>query len=148
MDDDPVVLHILSALLDEHGIEAVPASSGRAGLRALSEEILSLDLLITDLNMPDLTGDALVLAVRELGGERDLPILVLSSGVDPEHVRALRMAGADAVVDKGAGLAPVTAAALSLLAARGRPPASIRPGPRAAACGASVPLFRIGLTRR
>jgi DNA-binding response OmpR family regulator len=148
VDDDPFVLHILAALLDEYGIDSVRASDGRTGLRMLSEELLSLDLLVTDLIMPDLGGDALVVAVRELGGERDLPILVVSSFADADRIHALRMAGADAVVNKGSGLAPVAAAARSLLAARGcfDQPAQLamREGPEPA----PVPLFRIDLKHR
>jgi CheY-like chemotaxis protein len=142
VDDDPVVLQILSALLDELGIDCLHAADGRQGLRRISEELLSLDLLVTDLIMPDLTGDALVLAVRELGGERDLPIVVASAYVAPEQVDALRIAGADAVVDTSEGLAPVAVAARELLLARGH----LRPRAPAAE-RAPVPVGRIGLTR-
>ncbi len=140
MDDDPVVLQILSALLEELGVECLHASDGRQGLRRISEELLSLDLLVTDLIMPDLTGDALVLAVRELGGERDLPIVVASAYVAPEQADALRIAGADVVVDTAGGLAPVAAAARELLLSRGH----LRP--RTPPAG-RVAVGRIGLTR-
>ncbi len=154
VDDDPFVLEILSALLDRCGIDTVRADDGRSGLRVLSEELLSLDLLVTDLVMPNLSGDALLMAVRELGGERDLPILVTSACVDADLAQALRVAGADAVVDKRNGLEPVAAAAWSLLAARGLVDAEPRSGahqlasPEAVAEAQPVPLFRIGLARR
>jgi CheY-like chemotaxis protein len=143
VDDDPVVLQILSALLDECGIDSVRVTDGRAGLQKVADELPALDLLVTDLMMPGLTGDALVLAVRELGGERDLPILVVSCYLDEARAGALKVAGADAVVDKCDGLAPVVAAARALLAERGRLAAS-----QDAPESAPVPLFRIGLTRR
>jgi CheY-like chemotaxis protein len=119
VDDDPFVLHVLAALLAEGGIDCVKACNGREGLRRLSEEMLDLDLLVTDLIMPELGGDALLLAVRELGGERDLPIVVASGYLDRARAEALRDAGADAVVDKTNGLQPVADAALALLSARG-----------------------------
>ncbi len=142
VDDDPIVLAILSSLLDELGVECVQAQDGRSGLRRLTEDLLDIDLLVTDLVMPDLTGDALVMAVRELGGERDLPIVVASAYLDPDRAHALRVAGADAVVDKSSGLGPVAAAARTLLAARGQlghPPEQPAVTP--------VPLFKIGLTK-
>jgi CheY-like chemotaxis protein len=143
VDDDPIVLAILASMLDELGIDCVQARDGRSGLRQLTEDMLSVDLLVTDLIMPDLGGDALVMAVRDLGGERDLPIVVVSAYLDAERAQALRIAGADAVVDKGNGLAPVVAAARSLLAARGRLDEVVatreEPPP--------VPLFRIPLAR-
>ena len=153
VDDDPFVLAILSELLDECGINTVRASDVGIGLQVLSEEASSVDLLVTDLVMPELGGDALVMAVRELGSEatchRGGQLLPRrGSG------RALRGVGADAVIDKAGGLAPVVAAARSLLAARaqaanaqdGRPALLDARGTELA--GASVPLFRIGLTRR
>ena len=141
VDDDPFVRHVLSALLDEHGVECVHAVDGRDALRLLAEELLSLDLLVTDVEMPNLRGDALLLAVRELGGERDLPILVTSGHVGPEHCEALRIAGADVVIDKAFGLSAVVTAARSLLEARGH----FRPSEPALE---PAPVARIGLTRR
>lgn len=143
VDDDPIVLAVLTSLLGELGVECVQARDGRSGLRRLTEDLLDIDVLITDLIMPDLTGDALVMAVRELGGERDLPIVVASAYLDDARAQALRVAGADAVVDKAGGLAPVAAAARSLLASRGQlDVVEAAPGEHA-----SVPLFRIGLAK-
>ncbi len=137
------MLHVLSAMLDECGIDTERVSDGRAGLQLVADELPGLDLLVTDLVMPGLTGDALVLAVRELGGEPPLPILVGSCYLDEARAGALRLAGADAVVDKCGGLAPVVAAARALLARSGRlAPPGVEPE------GAPVPLFRIELARR
>jgi CheY-like chemotaxis protein len=145
VDDDPLILQILTELLDEHGIDSVHACDGRSGLRVLSDELLSFDLLVTDLIMPDLTGVALVMAVRDLGGERDLPILVATSFSDPDRAEALLVAGANAVVDKSRGLAPVAAAARSLLVARGQ----LEPLEGPAGEGRQTPILlgRIGLKR-
>jgi len=173
VDDDPFVLAFLSELLAECGIETLRASDGRIGLQVLADELPAIDLLVTDLVMPELGGDALVMAVRELTAERDLPIVVASSFLDEERARALRIVGADAVVDKQGGLAPVVAAARSLLASRAgvavdgesaavdddvvvdvevedaeaASPALVE-ARGSAPNGAPVPLFRIGLTRR
>ena len=147
VDDDPIVLHVLTALLGEGGIDCIGAPDGRAGLRRLSDEILSLDLLVTDLSMPELPGDALVMAVRELGGERELPIVVVSCHVDPLRAAALRTAGADAVVDKAFGLEPVVGVVRELLAARGLLSCQVAPASREAA-PAGLRLGRIPLERQ
>ncbi len=147
VDDDPVVLAILSSLLDELGVECLHASDGRSGLRRLTEDLLDIDLLVTDLIMPDLSGDALVMAVRELGGERDLPIVVVSSYLDPDRTHALRVAGADAVVDKARGLGPVAAAARTLLSARGQLEAHAAAERTEHAEHGSVPLVKIRLAK-
>ncbi len=147
MDDDPFVLAFLAELLDECGIDTVRADGGRTGLQLLSEELASVDLLVTDLVMPDLAGDALVLAVRELGASRDLPIVVASSFLDEARAEALRQAGADAVVDKARGLGPVAAAARTLLAARGQLGLHAVEPQAAQGEHGSVPLFRIELAK-
>lgn len=143
VDDDPFVRHALGSRLDAAGIDCLHADSGRIALQRLSEERDGIDLLVTDLVMPDVAGDALILAVREAGGDRDLPIVVVSGCVDAECARALREAGADVVVDKASGLGPVVAAVRWVVAESGR----VRPQEPAAGSG-SVPLFRIELARR
>jgi two-component system, chemotaxis family, chemotaxis protein CheY len=57
-------------------LKVVSVSDGEAALQILKET--ECDLLLTDLEMPNLDGLALVAAVRELPSHRFLPVLVLS----------------------------------------------------------------------
>lgn len=104
VDDDLLARRMLGDALASRGFEVIAAGDGASGLRVLSEELLDLDLLVTDLRMPYFDGERLLRVIREAGGERDLAILVVTSGVDGGLERRLLEAGADAVVEKGGDL--------------------------------------------
>lgn len=131
VDDDALVRGILVDVLQAAGFETITAPDGEAGLRAIAEELLSLDAVVTDVRMPGLSGEALVTAVRKAGGEADLVLVVLSASLDPELAARLDAAGADRVLSKAAGPARIVAeveAALEARRAASAPGAGARPG--------------------
>ena len=72
-------------------------------MRLLSEELLGLDLLLTDVFMPGMDGDQFVRTIRTAGGETDLAIVVVTGKLDMATEQRLEAAGADAVLDKALG---------------------------------------------
>ncbi len=87
-DDSPAVRRwVAEQLGDLDGIKVVSVADGAAALRVLRES--PCDLLLTDLEMPELDGLELVSAVRELPMYRFLPILILScrrpTDVEPQR---------------------------------------------------------------
>jgi signal transduction histidine kinase/CheY-like chemotaxis protein len=63
IEDDPRVRETLAEVLQAAGHTVVPAAGGRQGL-ALLETLPAVDLVVTDLGMPDMTGWEVVRAVR------------------------------------------------------------------------------------
>jgi PAS domain S-box-containing protein len=63
VDDDPLVLTNTLAMLEDLGHTAVTASSGRMALEILRSDD-SIDLIVTDMVMPDMTGMELANAIR------------------------------------------------------------------------------------
>ena len=63
IDDDPAVLEVVGLLLAADGHEVITASSGLAGLTRL-EQGAAVELVLTDLAMPDMSGWEVVRAVR------------------------------------------------------------------------------------
>jgi uncharacterized protein (TIGR02266 family) len=98
-------LVIVGDALAGRGFEVLAAEDGAAGLRVLSEELLGLDLLVTDLRMPSIDGEQLLRLIRQAGGERDLAVLVVTSDLDADLEQRLVAAGADAVIAKGPNMA-------------------------------------------
>lgn len=90
VDDEAALAEIGQELLSSLGYEAMAETDSRRALERFQQAPQSFDLLITDQNMPDLTGAELVrqvLAVRP-----DLPILMLtgfSETISREQARAL-----------------------------------------------------------
>jgi two-component system chemotaxis response regulator CheY len=90
-DDSPSVRRWVAEQLNDPELKVVSVADGDLALQALQQA--TVDLLLTDLEMPGLDGLALAQAVRELPEYRFLPILVLSSrkptDVDPRRRQAV-----------------------------------------------------------
>jgi CheY-like chemotaxis protein len=139
LDDDAVTVRLLGIPLERRGFDVRAALDGDDGVAALLDEVLELDVLVVDLDLPGRDGWSFLRLVREAGGERDLAVVVLARA-DPAAVRAqLRALGADAVVDPAAG--PEAAVEVIARAARHAPPVLALPDRVTSALGALlVPL--------
>jgi CheY-like chemotaxis protein len=118
LDGDLGALHALAVTLEARGVEVRAATDGHTGLDLLLEELLGLDVLVVDLDLPGRDGAALLELVRRAGGERDLAVVVLASLAGRGLRARLAALGADAVVDKAEGPGAVAAAVERILAHR------------------------------
>jgi two-component system chemotaxis response regulator CheY len=85
---------ICMALRKIEGIVLVEAADGKDALNKLTE--ITPDLLLTDLNMPELDGFALIQEVRSRPQFAKLPIMVLTTAgalQDQERAKALGVSG-------------------------------------------------------
>jgi CheY-like chemotaxis protein len=79
-EDSPTQAEALRCLLEAEGYEVDCVSDGHAAVRALREH--PIEMLLSDLTMPGMSGRELMRAVRADPRLRDLPI-VFMSGLDP-----------------------------------------------------------------
>jgi two-component system chemotaxis response regulator CheY len=92
VDDSASVRQMVAFTLRRAGLEVAEAADGQAGLeRAASSRF---DLIVTDLNMPNLDGIQMIAAVRKLPGYAFTPILMLTTESQPEKKEAGKKAGA------------------------------------------------------
>jgi CheY-like chemotaxis protein len=103
VDDDEMVCRMLADALRDRGFEVLTAASAPEGIATLAEELLALDLLLTDLVMPGMNGEDLVRLIRKTGGEVDLAIVGVTGNLAEGTEAKLEAAGADAVLDKALG---------------------------------------------
>lgn len=92
VDDSRTMRNLLSAALGRAGFQVDLAEDGEDGLRRL--EAALPDVIITDINMPNLDGFGFIEAVRRLYRDRILPILVLTTESAPDLKARAREAGA------------------------------------------------------
>ena len=85
VDDEQDVLILLKLILETHGYRALLANGAEGAMRFLGQEDLALDLLLTDVVMPGMTGTDLANVSKEL--RPDLPVLFMSGFADTEAVR-------------------------------------------------------------
>ena len=93
VDDSSLMRQMVSFTLREANFEVVEAQDGQEALQKADGQ--SLDLIITDLNMPVMDGITFIRKVRELAATRYTPILMLTTesqagNPDAEQLRALQ----------------------------------------------------------
>jgi two-component system, chemotaxis family, chemotaxis protein CheY len=79
VDDSPTVVKFVSVSLKSGGFNVVTACDGMDALEKMSALSETVDLIITDLNMPNLDGYGLIQAVRRNQQHHGTPIIILSS---------------------------------------------------------------------
>jgi chemotaxis protein histidine kinase CheA/ActR/RegA family two-component response regulator len=100
-EDSVITREYAAAVLRSRGYDVVEASDGREAL-ALLERGERFNVLLTDLQMPNLDGFKLAAAVRKNPKLRSLPIVVLSTLDTAETKRMALDAGADSYLVKSA----------------------------------------------
>jgi DNA-binding NtrC family response regulator len=116
VDDDPSMLSALSALLRSTGHEAVVARSAMEALELVDDGI---EVVVTDYNMPEMNGMALIQVIQQR--DQTLPsILLTAHGSETVEARAMK-AGAYQYVTK-----PVDGENLSLMVERAAEARSLR----------------------
>jgi two-component system chemotaxis response regulator CheY len=92
VDDSASIRQMVSFTLTKAGYELAEAVDGKDGLEKASRQ--HFDLIITDLNMPNMDGIQMMAAVRKLPGYGFTPILMLTTESQAEKKDAGRKAGA------------------------------------------------------
>ena len=98
VDDSETVRQVLQLALGNAGYQVVEAEDGFDALTKLSGA--QVDMLITDLNMPNMDGLELIKKVREEGNHRFTPIVMLTTESSEEKKKAGREAGASGWIVK------------------------------------------------
>ena len=86
-------------ILEANHYEVVIAVSGFDALEKL--ETGRFDLMVSDVEMPGMTGFELTKKVRQREDSRDMPVIIVSSLASDEHRRLGMEAGAQAYIVKG-----------------------------------------------
>ena len=106
VDDFPTMRRIIRNLLKELGyLNVEEAEDGSKALSRLKDE--RFDFVISDWNMPNMTGIELLRAVRSDPALKDMPFLMVTAEAEKDHVIEAIKAGVDNYIVK-----PFTAATL------------------------------------
>lgn len=89
---------IIASLQDLQDINFSQASNGLEAIERLA--VSSADVMILDLNMPDMHGIEVLKFVRKQPSYQDLPIIVLTTRGDEESRDIANLAGASAYITK------------------------------------------------
>ena len=99
VDDLETNREIVSAYLKDGGYDVVPVDSGAEAINRLRGE--KFDLVLMDIQMPDMDGVAATRAIREMSSPvREIPILAMTGNVLPQQVQGFIKAGMNDHVGK------------------------------------------------
>lgn len=98
IEDEPIVLEILSHALSSAGYELIAASDGNEGLAQAIK--CKPDLVITDMSLPKMTGWELIKQIRSDPDIGQIPVIALTAHATTEDRVAAYEAGVSAYESK------------------------------------------------
>jgi CheY-like chemotaxis protein len=98
VDDDDNIRGLLRAMLERGAHRVVEAEDGREAL-ALVQRV-PLDLVVLDVNLPDVDGPELCRRIKADPTTRALPVLMLTAATQEENRKRCLDAGADGYLTK------------------------------------------------
>ncbi|MGH7488393.1 MAG: response regulator [bacterium] len=98
VDDEPLISWALAETLGDHGNIVIEAGTGAAAVRALSEAMEPIDVVLLDYKLPDVHDLSLLSTVRRLSPSSR--VIVMSAYATPEIAREALAQGAARVVNK------------------------------------------------
>jgi len=99
VDDMPESLSFIGNVLKNH-FKVLRVTNGKTALKVLKTQ--TIDLIILDVNMPDMNGYELANSIRRLPNYAKTPIIFLSGNTTREHVMKAKQAGASDYIIKPA----------------------------------------------
>jgi len=99
VDDSSISRKFMRRVLENLGIKLfVEAENGRHAVDLLAST--TFDLVVTDYNMPEMDGGALVDYIRKQSWQQSVPILMVTSEADQGRLAAVEEAGVSGICDK------------------------------------------------
>jgi len=99
IEDSATIRTILKQLLSKMGFDVVEAANGREALDRL-KQMAHVDVALVDWNMPEMNGLDFVRSVRADRAYDMLPLVMVTTNSEREHVEEALAAGANAYVMK------------------------------------------------
>lgn len=94
VDDSKVVRSAVKSMIEVLGADLLEAEDGLEGLKALEENLNEIDLIILDLEMPNMNGFEFLEAVKKDDRFKDIPVIMLTTVSQKEKMIEAIRAGA------------------------------------------------------
>ncbi len=100
VEDFGSIRNFICETLQRKGYETLDAPNGAEAFTLLNQMGSSVNLVITDYNMPDGTGYDLLLKIKRTPATANIPVIFLTTESHPDKMREARDAGLAAWVKK------------------------------------------------
>jgi DNA-binding NtrC family response regulator len=146
VEDDHAMRELLTEIFEDENFETLAAANGRIALAEISDETQMIDLVVTDVQMPEMKGDELLKNVREKRAET--PVIVITAFGSVENAVEMVKKGAFTYLTKPFQTKDLLAAAGNALAQSEPARAAVKlrreqPSAPARIVGASRPMSEL-----
>ncbi|MCG8619589.1 MAG: ATP-binding protein, partial [Desulfobacterales bacterium] len=118
VDDEAELLAINGEMLEKLGYQVRTETSAQAALAWFRKHFEEIDLIITDLSMPELQGDYLAWRVKHI--RPNIPVILCSGRIDSERAQSVLIRfGIDGFLNKPAGIGELAQTVRAYLAPSG-----------------------------
>jgi len=100
VDDSRAIRLMLSKIVAESGFEVVQATNGKEALTTMAREGASINLVLVDWNMPEMSGIEFVGQMRSQPAFAQIPIVMVTTKNEIEQIASALEAGANEYVMK------------------------------------------------
>jgi CheY-like chemotaxis protein len=92
IEDNEMNAMLLSLLLKKQQLKFDVAKNGKLGWKLFNEN--SYDIILTDINVPEMTGDQLAAAIRKTdNGKSNMPVIALTASIIQDELDDYRRSG-------------------------------------------------------
>lgn len=98
IEDDPVISQMYRMKFEADGFDVQLADTGTRGVALI--EHFSPDLILLDLQMPEMSGDEALAAIRKQPWGKDVPVIILTNLGEEEAPKNIRSLGIHSYIVK------------------------------------------------
>lgn len=98
VEDDPVISQMYRMKFEADGFDVQLADNGKKGVALV--EHFSPDIILLDLQMPEMTGDEALEAIRKQAWGKDIPVIILTNLGEEEAPKSIRGLGIHSYIVK------------------------------------------------
>lgn len=106
VDDEPAVLAVLKISLEKAGHHTLTAKNGHEALELFRNNAAKIQLIITDVAMPEMSGLELISAIRAEARSQNLqtpPIIATTGMATPAQIESIQAIGVEKILSKPYG---------------------------------------------
>jgi two-component system cell cycle response regulator DivK len=100
IEDEPGNRMLVRRVLEAEGFSVIEATDGMAGLEMAAKIYQELDLILLDINLPEIDGYDLAKRFRDTPGLQNIPILAVTANVMHGDRERTMEAGCDGYIQK------------------------------------------------
>lgn len=98
VDDSASMRQMIASIIQSAGHTVLAAENGRDAIEKLGDA--KVDIVITDLNMPEMDGIELIKTIRSMAAHKFVPIIMLTTEAQAEKKQEGKQAGASGWIVK------------------------------------------------